>query len=353
MKTTIRDVAKMSGVSVGTVSHVINHRLDLVSEDKRQRVLAAIRELNYRPRAASADRVAPQVKTLGVVIQHTGRMLIHEHPWLNTVLSGVLAEASLRSCSVLVTVDPDREAMLRDIRHRIDGKCEGLILLGHAVSRESAEMLWERGVPFVQVGVSVVHDDSVLVDVDNVAGTRRAVDHLVQLGHRRIGFLGNEPTSYCADRFAGYADALHWAGVVPSNRWHFPGYVGEEPGTAAADAWAQIPLEDRPTAMVCLSDTPAIAFIQRVQELGFRVPQDVSVFGFDDIPMAVKVSPGLSTVRQPMVELGRTAVLEVLRLFEGQRHAQRTLFQPELIIRGSVAVPGGSPQPQPTEATNS
>jgi len=347
---TIRDVALRSGVSIGTVSNVLNNRTELVTVENQERVLKAVRDLGYRPRAVTRGDAGQQSSTIGVVIQSIGRHPLRDNAYLNLVLDGIISEASTRKFAVTILVEENIQDVRTHIRERLDGRCEGLILLGSAANLRIAEGLWERGIPFVQVGVYAMHDDSVSVDSDNVAGVRRGVEHLISLGHRRIAFLGDECISFSNERYRGYELALLGAGIEPDPAWHFPAYAGKECGELAADWWTEFPQESRPTAVQALADLNAIGFIERVQERGYCVPRDVSVIGFDDIPIAEYLTPALTTLRQPMTEIGRTAVEQLFQCIGGRKGQLRTLFQPELIIRGTTAAPPTHLESEPMEA---
>lgn len=335
--TTIRKVAELCGVAPMTVSHVLNNKAGKVSPETRARVLRVVREMDYRPSARGRSDPRQAVNTLGIV---SGLAADPSLVWsyYNYVLNGVLSGAFRERQNVTLFTDlllwSDTP---RAIRTYCDGRCDGLILIAPQDGDTLAEALRERGFPFVSVGGTMAAGDSG-VDVDNLAATREAVGHLLTRGHRRIALLkGPEAHETVRERERGYRETLAAWGLTPDESLILPGDYTEESAGARTRLLLARPLSERPTAFFCGNDEIALGACRAAQALGHRVPEDVSIIGFDDSPEAIETNPPLTTVRQPYRQIGEQSVEMLLALVRGQASVPyRTLLPGELIMRESV-----------------
>ena len=322
---TIRDVAARAGVSHQTVSRVINDNPQ-VTPATRERVLAAIRELSFVPSPLARGLLSNQTRSIGVVADD-----ISDH-FFARMVAGAEAEARRRGYYLMIgSVEPDEDEA-GYLRLMLERRVEALVL-----ARPSAPLSADAltaGVPLVAVG-SFAHTEVPVVDVDNRQGGYDATRYLLERGHRRIAtIVGPAGWPSAVARLDGYCDAVHEAGVDElverASDW------GLEGGFAAASRLLERGAEF--TALFAHSDLIALGAIRRLREVGLRVPEDVSVVGYDDLPVADYVEPALTTVHQPMREVGALAVGLLLDQLGGAPPLPPAahLLPAKLIVRQSV-----------------
>ena len=338
---TSADVATEAGVSRTTVSFVLNGRTDVkIPTETRTRVLAAAERLGYHPHAPARQLAGGRSHVLALVLRQTPEQIAADAILAET-LRGLAAAARGSGFRVMVEPlapdgpDPSYAGLLR-AQH-----ADGLVISGPRTDDPQLEALVRDGFPVVLQGaLPGVHVTS--VDVDNVAGAQRAVDHLVAIGHRRIACITNAPLVYTAaqERLEGYRRALTEAGITVDEGLIEPAEFDAPSGHAAMAR-----LLDRAAfdAVFVASDVVALGAIGALRDAGRRVPDDVSVVGFDDIPLAAYYDPPLTTVRLPASELGQAAGRALLeRIADPTAEPSRTLLPTELIVRASTAPPSGT-----------
>lgn len=333
MSVTIYDVAKVAGVGISTVSRVLNENAN-VREETRKRVLEAIAALGYKPNISARNLSRAHVLTVGVVLSYL------TSPFQVTVLHGIerfLAQAGMDLTIFSMDSPKRRETLLENLSH--GRRCDGLIVISFSPQERFLQRFQRYHIPVV---IADFWDASLpSVFVDNVEGGYLATRHLLQLGHTRIGYIldhseppngvgGNEPG---ADRLRGYQQALAEAGIA-----YEPSLVAEsglhsrERGAAAAEILLR--RQERPTAIFAASDMIALGVMESARRRGLRIPEDLAIVGFDDIELASFA--GLTTVRQPMQEMGRQAAEIVTRLMQGDQIRRTSRQLPvELIVRES------------------
>jgi LacI family transcriptional regulator len=330
-RVTIRQIAETAGVSIATVSRVVNGHSD-VSADTRKAVQRVLSEHGYQ--AGTRSRPTPT----GVV----GVMMPLVHPgYFAEILSGAseaLYEHDLRVMLCPTRHSHEREASLLD--RLAGGEADGAVLVLPEESAGELLALADHGFPLVIVDPRAeVPEGIAVVCAAHSSGATHATRHLLDLGHRRIGVIGG-PEGWLAtqERLRGYHAALAGAGVLPDpslvrySSFRIPG--GREEAAALLD------LPDPPTAVFAFNDSMAIGVMQEATARGLRVPADLSVVGFDDTVEASVVVPGLTTVRQPLAEIGRTAVSLLLRQVQNQRFEPlRIEIETRLVVRDSNAGP--------------
>ena len=326
---TILDVASKAGVSKSLVSLALSGS-PKVSDASRKKIEKAVTQLGYRPNAAARSLAIKRSRTLGVLV------LDLHNPVSAEILDGFQHEVRQHGFTImLVSGGDDPELERAEIDTLQQFQVEGLVLISHRLTPEMlADIAGE--VPTVTVtrdDISVSGMD--MVCNDDVAGSRIAVDHLVSLGHRRIVCLsgGDNPVSH--SRARGYADAMadhgleSYAQIVPGGLTDSAGY------RAAKEALAL-----NPTALVVANDFGAMGAIAAIEEAGLEVPGDISVIGYDGIRLAGLRSVNLSTIAQPLAELGRLAAKRLLeRLLDPTRPAQHDRVLSELVVRGTTGPP--------------
>jgi LacI family transcriptional regulator len=332
-RATIRDIASLAGVSVATVSRVLNDRPD-VAPETRDTVLRLIRDHNFATRRGS--RTAP--RRTGLV----GFALPMVHvDYFGRIAAGAaeaLYERDMRIVLCPTLHEHDREVTLLDRLMR--GTTDGAIVLLPSESSDELKALNEQGFPFVVVDPREQLDQGIAaVSAAHWSGAKVATDHLLALGHRRIGAItGTRGWAASEERLNGYHAALGAAGILPD-----PELVGDsdfliEGGREAAARL--LDLSNPPTAIFAFNDNMAVGALQEARARELRVPEDLSVVGFDDSERASIVTPPLTSVRQPLEEMGRIAVSLLTRLIDKERvDALRVELATRLVVRESTAPP--------------
>ena len=327
---TVARIAHLAGVSAPTVSKVLNGRAG-VAAATRQRVEQVIQEHGYRRQ----EQTEPATAVIEVVFQ------VLDSPWALEIVRGISEAAAPRGLAVAVSemhgqLVPD-EAWTRDVLAR---RPTGVVAVSANLTRLQIRQLASRAIPMVILDPSgePTHDTP-SVGATNWNGGLVAARHLLELGHRRIGMI-NGPVELlcCRARLDGYRAALDAAGVPPD-----PDLIRTAPlympdGVVAATALLQIP--DPPTAIFAANDLQALGAYEAARRAGLRVPEDLSVVGFDDLPLGQWVGPQLTTVRQPLLKMGMAAAELVLSLADGRRPEQdRIELSTSLVVRDSTAAP--------------
>jgi LacI family transcriptional regulator len=338
--TTIREVAKASGVSVATVSRVLNGYAD-VGDATRQRVLLHARRLDYTPNAAARTLVTRRSHLIGVVLFTGDRHPDIQHPFFQDVLVGLKHGVGSVGYDLLLFASDvaDRpQSYLRRVRqHRLDG----VVLWG--VDRASpalAELLASQ-TPVIAVDIDVTGERATWVASDNLGGARLAVRHLHALGHARIATIaGLEVTKPGLDRLLGFRAELDALGLPRRAEYERFGDFYAESGEKAMRELLE--LDEPPTAVFAAADMMAVGAIRAARSGGLRVPEDVAVVGFDDAAVASFLHPSLTTIRQDRTGLGLAAARALVREIEEPDAAPppALMLPVELVVRESC---GGAP----------
>ncbi|WP_084130215.1 LacI family DNA-binding transcriptional regulator [Demequina sp. NBRC 110055] len=321
----LADVAERAGVSVATVSKVVNGRYG-VSKDTIATVQQVIDELGYAGNLSASSLRAQQTHVLGVLVADF-------EPFSAELLKGAARAAHGSGYEVLSHSGGDTHGWERRSLARLGGT-----LIDGAVIVTPTVLDAETVVPIVAVDPHYGPNRLPTIDVDNFEGAERAAAYLLELGHRRIAFLGgrNELDSSHL-REAGFRHAHAEAGVaVDGDLIRECRYAPERAAEVTRELLA---LADPPTAIMGANDLTAIAAMEVAQEMGLSVPEDLSIVGFDDIPEAGLASPALTTVRQPLQAMGAAAMRMLLDRIEGREHAEHVRLDTELVVRASAAPP--------------
>ena len=328
---TMRDVAAAAGVSVKTVSRVVNDEAS-VREAMADRVRVAIDSLGYQPdhRAQLLRRLDTGSATIGFIPYDVS------NPFFSAIYRGLEDVAWERGYVVVAgSSDGTRERGDAILKRLIGGRVDGLVIVpagdDHTLIAEEVD----RGTPVVLLDLEVDELAGVdLVRSDHRGGARHAVQHLIDNGHRDIAYLGDVASIFSAgERYRGYLDALREAGIAPRPDWACHG-LDLSAAAAAVRALFADGVEPRPTALFSAQNSVTIGAVQALHDLGLH--RDVALVGFDDVDMAIVIEPGLSVVPQRPVELGRLAGELLLDRIGGHRGpARRAILADQLIARGS------------------
>src|SRR5260221_1787004 len=329
---TLDDVALAAGVSTATVSRVINN-FPRVADATRRSVLDAIERLHYTPNFAGRMLATQRAHTLGLIITDI------TNPFYPAVVRGVEAAALHYGFSVLLydtAENQKREAQaLQLLRER---QVDGLVICSSRLGISRLEQLAHGKTPIVFINSQPAPSTVGSVETDHELGMRAAVEHLVHLGHRRIAYLGGPPASQVQQRrLKAFRDAAGDLGVWTLERSQQPTVEGGEAGTRVF--LCEHDPDMRSTALITYNDLMASGALLAARACGLRVPEDLSLIGHDDIPMAALLSPALTTVRQPMQELGSRAVAMLAGHLQSTGVANPTVLslRPQLIVRASTA----------------
>ncbi len=315
MSASIKEVALKAGVSIATVSRVLNDK-GPVAVETRTRILAAIEQLRYVPHGAARSLITNQTDTIGVLLPDFYGEFFSE------VIRGIDLAARRSGFHVLISgFHSDRaeiEAVLRALRGRVDG----LIVLSPDVDAQGLHRNLPETLPVVLLNTPVDGTAFDAINLDNHGGAFAMVRHLAGLGHRRIALIrGPEENADARERLRGYRDALRAEGIEPSDALELGGDFSEESGYAAGQRL--LALTPRPTAVFAANDSMAIGCLFALREAGARVPDDMALAGFDDIPIARYLTPSLSSVHVPIAELGMRAMERLLHAVESKNGHQR------------------------------
>lgn len=339
-RVTIREVARLARVSPSTVSRAIAGH-PRISEQTRRRVLEAMEHLGYRPNAIARSLVTRVSRTLGIVLYRPADQAF-AHPFFAEALRGVASVAQAHGYSLMVTTAETYEAESQQCLAMLqDRRADGAVLLASREPDPLIEELLRQRYPFVVLGRVPGHPSAYWVNNDNFQATALVVSHLLELGHRRIALVGGRPELVVTqDRRDGFLTALQEAGVSVPADWVALGDFTWEHGHREARRLLQQP--QRPTAIVAMDDVLAAGALRAARELGLEVPQDVSIAGFNDDPLAQLLSPPLTTVRIPARELGEQAARQLIDRLNGRLPPVRHLvLSAELVVRGSTGPPPG------------
>lgn len=328
----MKDVAARAGVSLGTVSNVLN-RPELVSDRTRKRVLAAIDALGFVRNESARQLRGGGSRILAYVVFDAA------NPFFTDVAAGAQATADAAGLALFLCnsgEDRERQAAYLDLLEQ--QRVEGVLITPVDPADPRLAALARRGTPVVVVdrGAGPGHCS---VTVDDVLGGELAATHLLDLGHLRIAFIGGPPgIGQVADRKTGAERVLARAGAEPLTVLE-TGKLTIAEGRRAGERFAGLPAARRPTAAFCANDLLALGLLQQMVHLGLRVPEDVAIVGYDDIEFAAGAAVPLTSVAQPRHRLGRTAAELLLAEARDPDHThQQVVFAPELVVRASTGL---------------
>jgi DNA-binding LacI/PurR family transcriptional regulator len=335
---TSRQVAKQAGVSQTTVSFVLNNvEWAKVSEETRQRVLKAARELGYVPDAAARSLAAGHSSNIGLILLQSHKQMIL-HQFVSNVIMGINQVIQPKGFRLLLEVvsDDSPPDILTDLARgkEVAGMIVDIIYPTPQIAKLKA--LAAEGLPIVLLSQPI--DGFYAVVGDHLTGVEQAVSHLATLGHRRIACITYGPLTYefcAAHRLKAYRETLGKLGLVyDENLIRVVGNYDPQSGYQAM--LSLLDVEPRPTALFAMNDVMAFGAMAAIQESGLCVPQDIAVVGFDDIPLARYTTPALTTIHAPDTEQGIVASEMIMNLIEGRKPSEfHTLLKTELTIRNS------------------
>lgn len=326
----IKDIARAARVSHSTVSRALRNS-PLVNAETRALVHKIAEQQGYTVSAAARSLVTRRTNTLGVVVTSIA------NPFAGEVIAGIEETALAHGYSILLSTshaDPNRE--VRAVQSLQEHRVDGILVNSSRVGRLYIPMLAEMHIPIVLINNEHPGEFIHSVTIDNHQAGRDATRHLIELGHRRIAYVGNRfGLQADTDRFSGYRQIVEEAdlGFEPELVVHGDG--GAEAGMKAAASLLNLP--ERPTAVFCYNDMQALGVLRAAREKGLNVPRDLSVVGLDDLYLSSYTDPPLTTIQQPKQEMGRLAVQILLQLLSGGKPDSRITLTGKLVVRQSTA----------------
>lgn len=310
--TTIYDIAKKSGYSITTVSKVLNHHPN-VSEKAKEKVLAAVEELNYMPNSTARTLATKKSWMIGVVFNEHLDIGI-AHPFFGQVIEGAKKHLEFYNYDLLlVSRNLDTKRSYSD--HLLRRGVDGVIVINLSPDDKEVKKIHEASIPAVYIDMAL--EKANIVQSDNVQGSMLAVDYLYELGHRKIAHIaGNSSTFVARERILGYQQAMgKYSLPIPDGYIVDGGYYASEGGRKAMVQL--LAHTERPTAVFVSGDYMAIGAMEAVKDARLRIPEDISIVGFDDISVAKYTAPPLTTVRQEKELIGRQAAMLLLDEING------------------------------------
>ena len=339
MPPTIKDIARRAGVSHSTVSRALRGS-PLISEETTRRIRKTATEMGYYPSAVARSLKTNSTQVLGVVVSSI------DDPFFGEILQGIEETAQSNGYSLFIAAsqsDPSREK--RIVKALVEHRVDGVIICSTSFSTGQRRELLANGRPIVVVNNQSTEKHRNSIYHDDMDGSRQVTHHLIELGHRRIAYLGNSQSGRTnLDRLAGFREEMNAAGlaVVDSFIYQVPGGGPENADTALRHF---LSLPERPTAIFCYNDMLAIGLLRGLQQAGLHVPKDFSLAGFDNITFSGYTNPPLTTFDQPKRFIGAEAARLILTLLQASKNGSRTnqtnirVLKGRLLVRASTAAP--------------
>lgn len=332
MAVTIKDIAKLANVSITTVSRVINNKSEGVSEETRNRILQLVKELGYQPNAIARGLVTKKTKTIGLIIPDIS------NPFFPDIARGVEDSAHIYGYNVfLCNTDDNLEKESEYINALKEKYVDGIIFTSSAPSNyEHIMELIKSGVPVIMMDRRIESEDIYGVFIDNYEGGYLATKHLIDLGHRKIACItGPLNVRNARERLAGYKKGLLENGLEVDEELIFEGDYKINSGIVGTEKLLNNNKDI--TAIFACNDLMAYGAYETIRSYGYKIPDDISIVGFDDIQLSQILEPQLTTIRQPAYDMGLTAARMLIKLIEGKKLNKKIVtFKPQLIIRQST-----------------
>jgi DNA-binding LacI/PurR family transcriptional regulator len=338
MAVTIIDVAKKAGVSPSTVSRVISGH-SRISPATTKKVKEIMLEMGYHQNAMARSLVSKTTQTIGIILPRPAEELFL-NLFFSEVIRGIVTHSTRSEYDLMMTTGASEREEVEAVTRFVKGRrVDGVILLYSRKADPVISFLKEQNFPFVLIGRSEDYPDILSINNNNVQASYDATMHLVAQGHKRIGFVSGPPNLIVSqDRLEGYKQALLDSGLEAQSEWIVEGEFLQESGYRAMSFFMSLP--ERPTALVTIDDVVAFGVLRGLTELGYKVPRDLSLVGFNNISISELATPPLSTVDIGIYQLGYTASQTLIRAIKGDPIHKNSLIIPHrLIMRESTARP--------------
>lgn len=330
MAVTIYDVASRAHVSVTTISKILNNKDNDISSATRDKVLKIIEDMEFVPSALARSMVTKKTNTLGLVIPSVSNEYFAE------IASGVEKAANSLGYTVIFCNTDESEEREKECLHVLQEKCvDGIIMVPTRDSNENNQKQLKFNTPYVLIDrvFDSFTNETIRVSFDNIQGGYMAGRYLLSNGHRKIGLIvGATTNKQSNDRIKGFKKALNEKKIELDEDLIFYGDYGYQSGSNAAEFFFNKDV----TAVFSLNDYMAIGFFKYYRSHKKSIPKDISIMGYDDISMSAITDPGLTTISQPKIEMGRVAALNLINCILSKSYSKDIIFEPELVERDSV-----------------
>ncbi|MDW6004273.1 HTH-type transcriptional repressor PurR [Vibrio mangrovi] len=328
---TIKDVARLAGVSTTTVSHVIN-KTRFVAETTQEKVMEAVKTLNYAPSAVARSLKCNSTRTIGMLVTQS------TNPFFSEVIDGVESYCYRQGYTLILCNTGGLYEKQRDyIRMLAEKRVDGMLVMCSDLTAELLEMLEAYDdIPKVIMDWGPESSQADKIIDNSEEGGYLATRYLLDKGHRHIACLsGHLSKAACQERIQGFRRAMAEANLTPNEDWILEGNFECDTAVLAADKI--IAMDEQPTAVFCFNDTMALGLMSRLQQRGIKVPEDISVIGYDNIEISEYFSPPLTTIHQPKRRVGKNAFEILLERIKNKEHDRRTFeMHPEIVERDTV-----------------
>jgi len=337
MAVTIKDVAKKAGVSPSTVSRVLSNHPRISAETSR-RVREIMEELGYHPNIMAKSLVSRTTNSICIMLPKSAEELFSNFFFME-LIRGIVTQANRQGFDVLLSSGANEKDEVEGVARLLNGhRVDGVILLYSRTDDPVVDFLYQNNHKFVLIGRSEQYADILSVDTDNVQASYDATKHLVSLGHQRIGFVSGPPDLVVSkDRLQGYLQALSDAGLESKPEWIVEGEFLQESGYRAISFFMNLP--DRPTAIVLVDDVISFGVLRGLHELNYKVPDDLCLVSFNNIPLAEMSTPPLSSVDIGIYNMGYTASQMLIQAIQHKDNDKvstaRYVIPHRLVIRES------------------
>lgn len=337
-KPTIKDVAKKAGLSVSTVSLVLNNK-GYVSEEKRQKVLNIIKDLDYHPQRSARGLASKLSGNIGFIL--TEDHFTHSEPFYTRIFLGTEIEARNHNYYVLLTTVSKNVKETPEVpRFLLEHNVDGVIIAGK-IGSSWIEYIRERNLPLVLIDYEKNEKNISTVLIDNFHGAKKAVEHLIRGGHSRIGFIGGDiEHPSIAQRYSGFCQTINERNIAMVENW----ISISEPETQSINGYkaAKKIFQNKnnfPTALFIANDAMALGCMRYLKEIGKRIPDDVAIVGFDNVEMGLLSEPRLTTINVHREEMGRIAVKRIVEMMQSKSNlVTKTITPVELVTRESCGI---------------
>lgn len=331
MAVTIKDVAKVANVAPSTVSRVIANS-PRISEKTKERVREVMDQLGYHPNFIARSLASQSTRAIGLVMP-SSTDVVFQNPFFPTVLTGLSEGAHSKQYALHMTTGKTEDEIFDGVVAMVQGgRVDGAILLYSKVEDRVIAYLKERNFPFVVIGKPFKDDENTnYVDNDNFKAGKEVTEHLIQLGHDKIGFIGgNLDLVVTVERLLGYEKALRNSGIELEDKYIVNDEFLRESGQDAVEVL--LSLEHPPTAMVVADDLMALGVLNKLDEMGITVPQDVSIVSFNNVLIAEMARPPLTSVDINIFELGYQAAKNLIQIIENPNEPTKRIIVPFKIV---------------------
>ena len=332
MRTTIKDIANYTGFSVTTISLVLNNKANKIPETTKNKIQDAVKKLNYHPNQLAVGLVKKRTQTIGLIISDVS------NTFFSMLAKGV--EDTCRQCGwnlILCNTNDEHERDMSYIQVLADRGVDGILFCmardsNQEKTQESLNLLKKQKMPFVMIDRHIEASECSSIIVDHMQGGYSATKHLLELGHRKIGCVtGPNNLQDSMERLRGYQKALSEWNIPYDDSLIFEGRYDRESGFAAAEYF----ILKKATAVFAFNDMSAYGVYSSLKQHGLKIPEDISLVGYDDIFFSKLLDVPMTSVRQPIYEMGVSGVKQLMEELEGDSLHRKVVFEPKLIVRNS------------------